>query len=100
MCLDFACSTELNVSQTTMEIDTITYLLEKGRPTPLRSCDGEPAPDRVAPDILPPEVTPLGKPKGDLKEVPVVGSVGELLAEGEPDRGWRMAEGGRYPSVG
>jgi hypothetical protein len=53
----------------------------------VRSCDGEPAPDRVVPDIFPDAVIPPGNPKGDLRDELVVGSVGELFADGEPDRG-------------
>ena len=72
--------------------------MEKGLAAPPSSCDGEPAPDREAPAILP-DVIPGGKPKGDLRVALAVGSVGELLAVGEPERGCRTADG-RYPRVG
>lgn len=61
--------------------------MEKGLLAPPSSCDGEPAPDRGVPAIFPPDVRPGGKPKGALTEEAPVGSVGELLAEGEPERG-------------
>jgi len=77
----------------------IAYLFEKGLAAPPSSCDGEPAPDREAPVIFPDDVIPGGKPKGDLKVALAVGSVGELLAVGEPERGCRTADG-RYPRVG
>lgn len=52
------------------------------------SCDGEPAPDRVFPAILPAEFNPpAASPKGDLGAPPLVGSVGEVLAVDEPERG-------------
>jgi hypothetical protein len=75
------------------------YLFEKGLAVPPSSCDGEPAPDREAPAILPDDVIPGGKPNGVLKVALAVGSVGELLAVGEPERGCRTADG-RYPRVG
>jgi len=53
---------------------------------PSCSCDGEPAPDRVLLAILLAEFNAPGRPNGDLKEPPVVGSVGEVLAVEEPDR--------------
>lgn len=63
------------------------------------SCDGEPAPDRVFPAILPAEFSPPANPKGDLNALPVEPSVGDVLAVDEPERG-RLALGcGRYPSV-
>ena len=52
------------------------------------SCDGEPAPDRVFPAILPADANP----KGDLTALPLEGSVGEVLAVDEPERG-RLALG-------
>lgn len=60
---------------------------------PPSSCDGEPAPDRVLLAILPAEFKLPGNPKGDLKAFPLEGSVGEVLAVEDPERG------GRYPSV-
>lgn len=70
----------------------LTDLFEYGRAAPPSSCDGDPAPDRDVPPILPAEVSPGGKPKGDLIE-PAVGSVGELFALGDPERGCRMTDG-------
>ena len=69
-------------------------------PVPLpSSCDGEPAPDRVFPAILPAEFNPPANPKGALNPLPVAASVGEVLAVDEPERG-RLALGcGKYPSV-
>lgn len=43
----------------------------------LRSCDGEPAPERVVPAIFPTEGNPLGNENGDLKVEPGTGSVGD-----------------------
>lgn len=57
------------------------------------SCDGEPAPDRVLLAILPAEVKLPETPNGDLKAFPLEGSVGELLAVEDAERG------GRYPNV-
>jgi len=70
-------------------------------PVPLpSSCDGDPAPDRVFPAILPAAFNPPANPKGDLNPLPLAGgSVGEVLAVDEPERG-RLALGcGKYPSV-
>jgi hypothetical protein len=53
----------------------------------LRSCDGEPAPERVVPAIFPTEDNPPGKENGDLKAKPGTGSVGDWLVPGEVDRG-------------
>lgn len=67
----------------------ITYLLENSLlalPFPSCSCDGEPAPDRVFPDILPAEFKPPDRPKGDLKGFPLVASVGDVFAVEDPDR--------------
>lgn len=49
------------------------------------SCDGEPAPDRVLPDMMPVGLIPPGSPNGDLPD-DARGSIGELLAEGEFER--------------
>jgi hypothetical protein len=66
-----------------------TYLLENSRLEPPRSCDGEPAPERVLPAILPAFKAPR---KGDLRDpapllLLLLGSVGEVLAVDEPERG-------------
>lgn len=53
------------------------------------------------PAILPTEVRPGGLPKGDLAEEEELGSsMGEVLPVDEPERGWSIIEGGRYPSEG
>ena len=73
--------------------------MEKSLLEPPRSCDGEPAPERVPPAILPAFKAPR---KGDLcgpALEEVEGSVGEELAVEEPERG-RAAEGGRKPREG
>ena len=54
---------------------------------PPSSCDGEPAPDRVLPAILPAEFKPPESPKGDLNALPLEGSVGDVLAVEDPERG-------------
>jgi hypothetical protein len=62
-----------------------TNLLENRRLEPGSSCDGEPAPDRELPAILFEGLRPPGKPNGEREGGR--GSMGELLAEGEPERG-------------
>jgi hypothetical protein len=57
----------------------VRYLLEKSRLDPPISCDGEPAPDRVAPDILVDGVKPGDRPKGDRTEPLGDGSLGDVL---------------------
>jgi hypothetical protein len=57
-------------------------------PLPSCSCDGEPAPDRVFPAILPAEFKPPESPNGDLKGFPLDASVvGEVFAVEDPERG-------------
>lgn len=63
------------------------------------SCDGDPAPDRALLAILPAEFKPPDKPKGDLNALPLEGSVGEVFAVEDPERGRLTAGVGRYPSV-
>lgn len=64
-------------------------LLEPPVPEPVRSCEGEPAPDRGVPDIMLEEERPPTRPKGGLEEEPDPGgSIGELFADGEVERGW------------
>ena len=65
------------------------------------SCDGEPAPDRVFPAILPAEFKPPGSPKGDLKALPLEGSVpvGEVFAVEDPERGRLTGGCDKYPKV-
>ncbi len=79
----------------------IFYLLENNLPAVPRSCDGEPAPDRVFPAILPAEFRAPGCPKGDLKALPLEGSVpvGEEFAVEEPERGKDTMGCGRYPRL-
>lgn len=64
-------------------------LLEPPLPEPPRSWLGEPAPERGVPDIMLDEDSPPTSPKGGLEEEPDPGgSMGELLAEGDAERGW------------
>lgn len=66
----------------------------------LSSCDGEPAPDRVFPAILPAEFNPpADNPNGDLNALPLDGSVGEVVAVEEPERGRLTLGCGKYPRV-
>jgi hypothetical protein len=61
------------------------YLLENNLLEAAISCDGEPAPDRVFPAILP-EFRPPDMPNGDRRAEPAEASFGEVLAVGEVDR--------------
>lgn len=63
-----------------------TYLLEKSLADAAMSCDGEPAPEREAPDILAGGLRPGERPKGDLAAPPEEGSSGEELVPGEVER--------------
>ena len=54
------------------------------------SWDGEPAPDRVAPDILPDGVRPGDRPYGERTVPADCGSFGDVLV-GDPDRFWTVA---------
>jgi hypothetical protein len=77
------------------------YLFENSLLALPSSCDGEPAPERVLPAILPTEVRPGGFPKGDLTEEEEFGSsMGEVLPVDDPERGCSIIEAGRYPRVG
>lgn len=79
----------------------VAYLFENSLLALPSSCDGEPAPEREVPAILPTEVRPGGLPKGDLAEEEELGSsMGDVLPVDEPERGWSIIEGGRYPSDG
>ena len=66
-----------------------SYLLENNllAPLPSCSCDGEPAPDRVFPAILPVEFRPPGSPNGDLNGFPLEASMGDVFAVEDPERG-------------
>lgn len=64
-----------------------TYLFEYNLLALFRSCDGEPAPDRTLPAILPDEFSAPGSPNGDLKAPPLAGSIGDVLVVDDPDRG-------------
>lgn len=66
----------------------VAYLLEKSLLELLRSCDGEPAPDRGLPPMMLEEERPPVRPNGGLDGPAEDGSMGELLADGEVDRGW------------
>ena len=70
-------------------------LLENNLLALLNSCDGEPAPDRALLAILPAEFKPPDKPKGDLNALPLEGSVGDVLAVEDPERGRLTAGVGR-----
>ena len=51
------------------------------------SCEGEPAPNFATPVVFPrPFIIPVA-PKADLKAPLVGGSIGEVFAVEEPDRG-------------
>lgn len=76
------------------------YLFENSLLALPSSCDGEPAPEREVPAILPTEVRPGGLPKGDLAEEELGSSMGEVLPVDEPERGWSIIDGGRYPRDG
>jgi hypothetical protein len=65
-----------------------THRLENKRPAAAISCEGEPAPEREAPDILEVGVRPGDKPKGDRRVLPAdCGSFGEVVV-GEFERPW------------
>jgi hypothetical protein len=55
----------------------------------------------VFPVILPAEFKPGGSPNGDLKTLPLEGSVpvGDVLAVEDPDRGGPTAGCCKYPNV-
>jgi hypothetical protein len=76
-----------------------SYLLENNLLALPNSCDGDPAPDRALLAILPAEFKPPDKPKGDLNALPLEGSVGDVFAVEDPERGRLTAGVGRYPSV-
>lgn len=51
------------------------------------SCDGDPAPERVVPAMLPTDCSPGGPPNGDLTLLPFGGSIGEVFPVDGPERG-------------
>jgi hypothetical protein len=55
----------------------------------------------VFPAILPAELKDPGSPKGDLRALPLEGSVpvGEVFAVEEPERGREPRGCGKYPKV-
>jgi len=71
------------------------YLFENNLLALASSCDGDPAPDRVLPAILPAEFKLPEIPNGDLNALPLEGSVGEVLAVEDPERGRLVAGCGR-----
>ncbi len=71
--------------------------MEKSLLDPARSCEGEPAPDRGLPPIILEDERPPTIPKGGLALAAVEGSMGELLADGDPERGW-LGGCEEYPS--
>jgi len=73
----------------------LSYLLENSLLGLPNSCDGEPAPDRALLVIFPAEFKPPDKPKGDLKAFPLDGSVGDVFAVEDPERGRLTAGVGR-----
>lgn len=80
----------LGLCETSVEASRVSksaYLLENNLLAPPSSCDGEPAPDRVLPAILPAEVGPADTPNGDRKALPPDGSVGDVFAVDDPERG-------------
>ena len=70
-----------------LRLENVSYLLENNLLAPPSSCEGEPAPDRVFPAILPAAFNPPGNPNGDRSALPLEGSIGEVLAVEEPERG-------------
>lgn len=63
-----------------------------------RSCDGEPAPDRVLLAILPAEFD--GRPNDGLKGAPPnEASVGDVLAVDDPEREKPTAGWGKWPRL-
>ena len=63
-----------------------TDRFEKSLPAPPSSCDGEPVPDlAIAVAVL--TLLLPGFPNGDRTAVPACGSIGEVLAVEDPDRG-------------
>ena len=75
-----------------------SYLLENSLLEAAISCDGEPAPERVVPDILA-EGKPGGSPNGERTAPPEVGSTGDVLDVGEVDRFWPGAACAKLPIV-
>lgn len=72
-----------------------THLLEAYNPlAPPSSSDGDPAPERELPGILPVEVILPDNPKDDLIEEDPEASVGDVVAVDEPERGWLVLDGG------
>lgn len=71
--------------------------LEKSLPEPAISCDGEPAPDRELPVMMP----LWARPKGDLADGTEPSGAGALLADGECERWfWGAADGWwEYPGA-
>ena len=62
----------------------IAYRLEYSLPP--TSCEGEPAPILALPIVFVIPFTP-GAPNGDLIVLPAGGSIGDVFAVDEPDRG-------------
>lgn len=63
-----------------------TYLLEKSLLEPAVSCEGEPAPERVVPAILPDGFKTPDMPNGDLTVDAPDESTGGMLVVGEVER--------------
>lgn len=78
-----------------LELETCeTYRLVVYTLFPARSCDGEPAPERVLPAMLPKELRPGGGfGKSGLPLEPLGGSIGEVFPVEEPERGFRSSDG-------
>lgn len=72
--------------------------LEKSLLEAAISCDGEPAPERVVPDILA-EGKPGGSPKGERTAPPEVGSTGDVFDVGDVERFWLEAACAKLPIV-
>ena len=64
----------------------MTYLLEKSLLEPAASCEGEPAPERVVPAILPDGFMTPDIPNGDLTVDELDGSTEFMLVVGDVER--------------
>lgn len=83
------------------ETEELSHLLENSLLEPPISCDGEPAPERGLLVMMPAEDTdtPLGRPKGDLLTPAPGVSTGELLTEGDVERGWLGKPRGKFSDL-
>lgn len=93
--LDFASSNRKRSCQRVCTLTCIrtgwrfsSYLLENNRPALAISCDGDPAPDRLLPDIREFDWSRPATSKPDLLALGKDGSMGELAPDGDADLGW------------